>query len=139
MKSPKDILLEQHADTTPALNRIRAQVVAELREPEQRNTTKFSFFHDAWRELFWRPRRVWASLATVWAALLMISVADIRPEFPAPRAAQKPAPRLPIWEQHHNVLRAELGLPIEQRAQKTDKEKPAAIHQSRHRSRFELA
>jgi len=139
MKSPKDILLEQHADAVPALDKIRKRVVAGLTEPERQNVTVFSFLHEAWLELFWRARHVWGGLATVWALLFVLSAAESGPGSPAPQSAQSPAPSMPVWERHQNALRAELGLPVEHRAQERDTDKSATIHQSRLLRRFENA
>ncbi|MGB0578436.1 MAG: hypothetical protein ACPGVU_01925 [Limisphaerales bacterium] len=134
MKSPKDILLTQHADATRALDAIRNQVVADLRETPR--TTVAGLFAEAWSQLFWEPRKIWASLAAVWSVLLIVGATSIAVDSPAPKAAENPPPKTPVWERYHNALRAELGLPMQQRTQTTADTKPDVIHQSRNRNHF---
>lgn len=131
MKSPKEILLEQAAEATPALDRIRGSVVADLKPTTRQRTTVTGFFGQAWDQLFWQSRNIWGALATIWMALFIVSAAQIQPTPQANQTAQKSIPVRPAWERHHNALRAELGLPIKSDTEKPKSRKPAVIHQSR--------
>jgi len=91
MKNPREVLLEKHRAIQPALDRIRAEVMAAEVSTLRCNTpTPSSKFgatptrgRDAagawaiqfWQELIWPSRRIWAALATVWIGLLATNAA----------------------------------------------------------------
>ncbi len=140
MKSPKDNLLHQHADAVPALDKIREQVVADLPKPPRHRMTLASFFAEAWAQLFWQSRQVWGSLAAVWIVIFVVNSAASRTEVPVTLATVDPVKETPVWVKHHNVLRAELGLPPQQHAKKSKSAKPSAIRQeSRHQRPHAIA
>jgi hypothetical protein len=80
MKTPRDILLEQHRTTAPKLDAIRREVVKVAADVNRRkqpireltfaatltNTVRLSFL-----ELVWPCRRIWAGLAAVWILIFI--------------------------------------------------------------------
>jgi hypothetical protein len=68
MKTPRDILLEQHRNQSPALDRIRRQVIAqELRDASPTLLTTLR----AW---FTLNRAAWGSLAAAWVAIITLNI-----------------------------------------------------------------
>lgn len=124
MNSPKDILLRQHADADSSLNEVRNRIVAGLRPKTKQRFSAASFLAEAWNQLFWQSRNIWASLATVWIALLIIGSTTAQPGSIEVPVAANPAETVPPWEKHHDRLRAELGIPLRQHAQNETKQKP---------------
>jgi len=131
MKSPKEILLEQAAEATPALDRIRGNVVTDLKPPMRQRTTIVGIFVEAWDQLFWQSRNIWGALAAIWMGVLIIGAAQNHSISTTNQTARKNIPVRPAWERHHDALRAELGLPVKSDAEKRKPRKPAVIHQSR--------
>jgi hypothetical protein len=71
MKTPGQLLLEQHEAATAGLDSIRRRVIAEeLRRPPAPGRT---WVLRAWDELLWTSRGVWLGLAAVWAVMLAIN------------------------------------------------------------------
>lgn len=131
MKSPREILLEQAAEATPALDRIRGRVVNDLEPPLRQRTTIAGIFVEAWDQLFWQSRNIWGALAAIWLGLFIIGAAQNQPMPSTSQAARKNVPIRPAWERHHDALRAELGLPLKSEAEKRKPRKPTVNHQSR--------
>lgn len=106
MKTPRELLLHRHAAAVPKLDAVRAEVVGSL-QPRPAATNWFSI---AWQELFWNSRRVWASLAAVWAALLVCNVAltDRSVSAAVSVMAQLPVEEMRRLRQERAQLRAEL-------------------------------
>jgi len=84
MKSPREILLQHHRAATPALDRIRQDVLAgelgaHATTPRLENTDARDdapgFALKLWRELIWPCRQVWAALAAVWLVLGVFELA----------------------------------------------------------------
>jgi hypothetical protein len=81
MKTPREILLEQHQSNAPKLDTIRREVVRKLNNEE----TKEQSFSDVfvawllhcsktiWRELVFPSRRIWAGLATAWLLIFAVN------------------------------------------------------------------
>lgn len=101
MKTPRELLLEHHADAGPELDALRRRVIADLRPAVQPG-----WLATAWRELVWQPRLVWTGLAAVWLLIVggNVSVADPRREQAATPTTQTD------WLQHQRRLYAEFGI-----------------------------
>jgi hypothetical protein len=100
MKTPREILFKRYQTAQPQLDRLREEVVSEIRNPkaEARKIglgdvdssfgTRTSFgprtsgfgpgllraVRVVWLELIWPSRRIWAGLAVVWLALLAFNL-----------------------------------------------------------------
>jgi hypothetical protein len=82
MKTPREILLEQHRSTTPKLDAIRREAVKVAADVNRRkqpvreltfaatlaNAIRLSFL-----ELVWPCRRIWAGLATAWVLIFIVN------------------------------------------------------------------
>ena len=95
MKTPREILLSRHAQANPKLDVLRHEVVNTVAAAAKENR-EFTFAATArgwlatpFRELIWRPRWIWSSLAAIW---LVILVANIRLNADSPRLAAKTSP-----------------------------------------------
>jgi len=85
MKTPREILLEQHCAAEPRLDATRRFVIAQElggeaairfgREPAF--ATLFTRGLTAvWRELIFPSRRIWAGLAVVWMAIGLVNLSE---------------------------------------------------------------
>jgi hypothetical protein len=72
MKTPREMLLEQHQAATAKLDQIRNAVVAGL-TPQTAREPESPFVLKLWRELIWPCRRTWAGLAAVWLAIAALN------------------------------------------------------------------
>lgn len=113
MKTPRELLLERHAEATPQLDAIRQQVVADLSaRPHTITARPFGArIKMLWRELIGPARVAWGSLAAAWALIALLNLARPQPMSAAdPVAARSPMPgealRIVLAEQRQ--LRAEL-------------------------------
>src|SRR5881296_3639571 len=93
MKTPREVLLNQHRHVEPKLERMWSPVAA-VCDRRNRNTVGA---HRAplqllWRELILPCRRIWAGLACAWVLIIALHLAS--PE-PAARVAGKTAPTSP--------------------------------------------
>jgi hypothetical protein len=71
MKTPREILLEQHRSAAPKLDAIRNEVLnAERRGAEAHP----NWLVLCWRELIWPSRRIWTGLAAVWVLILAANI-----------------------------------------------------------------
>ena len=68
MKTPREILLQQHQAVAPKLDAIRAGVVAGLARPPARETI-------SWRDWLWPCPRAWTGLAAAWLVILGLNLA----------------------------------------------------------------
>jgi hypothetical protein len=81
MKTPREILLEQHQTATPKLDAIRSEVIAELNRQDaklQRGTINLASwrlggFQKIWLELIFPSRRIWTSLAVIWIFIFIFN------------------------------------------------------------------
>jgi hypothetical protein len=121
MKTPREILSEQHQAATPKLDTIRSKVVAGLNHQDTKTQSPaiylVSWFlgslNKIWLELVFPSRRVWAGLATAW--LLIIAV-NFSLRDPAPVGGQKISSPTPLMTfQQQERLLAELTGPDEWR------------------------
>lgn len=85
MKTPRELLLNQSRDATPALDRIRQRAVArlELQPPAAEEPS-------AWRALVQLGRWHWAGLGAAWLLVLLLQAAV--PSDPTPALAETPPP-----------------------------------------------
>lgn len=82
MKTPREILLARHRAAGARLDAVREAVLAQLRSEAAQAPVRTVgladfFLHLAiapWRELILPARRVWTSLAAVWAVLILVNV-----------------------------------------------------------------
>jgi hypothetical protein len=79
MKAPREILWSRHAETEPDLDALRERIVGRLR-PQPATT----WWTNAWHELLWQPRLIWAGLAAVWLVILGGNRLALRPADPTP-------------------------------------------------------
>jgi hypothetical protein len=71
MKTPREILLEQHRSAAPKLDAIRNDVLnAERRSAEAHP----NWLVLCWRELIWPSRRIWTGLAVAWVLILAANI-----------------------------------------------------------------
>jgi hypothetical protein len=87
MKSPRELLLEKHLKTTPALDAVRRRAMETLfvqEEPKPRLLWK------VWLELIMPYRRAWTGLAAIWLVVLGFSIASL--DGSQPVYAQSKAP-----------------------------------------------
>jgi hypothetical protein len=81
MRTPRELLMQQHYSAIPELDRLRQKVLAsewpELREPAKRPERNFiaAVVMKLWRELFSPCRQAWAGFAAVWVGLFVLHVA----------------------------------------------------------------
>jgi hypothetical protein len=82
MKTPREILLEQHRSVAPKLDAIRREVVGELNNEGAKTQSWAADFvswclggsKQLWLELIWPCRRIWAGLAAVWVLILAANI-----------------------------------------------------------------
>lgn len=79
MKTPRELLLEQHQQTVPALDRIRRQALRRLEQPAGSEPS-------GWRSLFTVGRWQLGGLAAAWCLVFLLNAS--RPTDPAPAAAK---------------------------------------------------
>ncbi len=113
MKTPRDILLEKHAEAAPELDAIRERVVAGMRKPTAPSIV-LGFVVNAWAQLFWRGRMAWGGIAAVWIALFFVRASALGEiELPEKKmAAEGRTMELARWIERKEQLRVELGLPV---------------------------
>jgi hypothetical protein len=137
MKTPRDILLEQHGAADPKLDAIRRKVVWEGRRvavPKFRVAGTATLPMLIWRELIWPSRRIWAGLAAVW---VLIFVFNFSQRDPAELMARKspPSPEMMLTFRQQERLLAELIGPNETQAAEPPK---PFLPQPRSEGRFEI-
>jgi hypothetical protein len=80
MKTPREILLEQHRSAAPKLDAIRREVVGGLNNKGAKAQSRATDFaasllgcsNKLWQELIWPCRRIWTGLAVVWVLLFIV-------------------------------------------------------------------
>jgi hypothetical protein len=125
MKTPRDILLEQHRSAAPKLDAIRREVVKVAADVNRRkqpvreltfaatlaNAIRLSFL-----ELIWPCRRTWAALAAVWIALFIFNASQRDKSELAARKLPPPSPEAILTFRQQEKLLAELIGPNEPQA-----------------------
>jgi hypothetical protein len=82
MKTPREILLEQHRAATLKLDAIRHEIM-------EAKFRRRNFTATLWQELIFPSRRIWSGLAAVWIALVAFNLAQ-RESIPAGRVVSAP-------------------------------------------------
>ena len=125
MKTPRDILLEQHRSAAPKLDAIRREVMKVAADFNRRkqpvreltfaaamaNAIRLSFL-----ELIWPCRRTWAALAAVWIALFIFNASQRDKSELAARKLPPPSPEAILTFRQQEKLLAELIGPNEPQA-----------------------
>jgi hypothetical protein len=81
MKTPREILLEQHRAAVPKLDAIRRAVVEELNNQDAKMQSWAVNFvasclgcsNKLWRELIFPCRRIWCGLAAAWVLIFIVN------------------------------------------------------------------
>lgn len=121
MKTPREILLEQHQAAAPKLDALRKSAVAAVCDrrlaaddaQERRSQTAATvIWLTPWRELILPSRRVWAGLAAIWLVLAIVNLSQ-RDPLPAGRvAAAAPVMDFQTQQRWLNELLADRSLPM---------------------------
>ncbi len=128
MKTPRDILLEQHRAAALQLNEIRHKVVeAEFKSagrasrlsPFERinklETGATPVLGLIWRELIFPSRRIWAGLAAIWILIFIFNVSQHDPSERMARKSPPPSPQMMLTFRQQERLLTELIGPDETR------------------------
>jgi len=137
MKTPRELLLERHAEATPQLDAIRQQLVADLsaRPRAKAARTLGAGIEMLWRQLIAPARVSWGSLAAAWTIIALLNLARPEPMSGADPAAPGPtmtgeALRVVLAEQRE--LRAELlGFEPQGAMQREPRETPSGATRPR--------
>jgi hypothetical protein len=125
MKTPREILLEQHRSAAPKLDALRQSAVAAVCDRristdcvrERRSQTAATMILGIiWRELIYPCRRTWAALAAVWMALFIFNVSQRDKAELAARKLPPPSPEAILAFRQQEKLLAEWIGPNETRA-----------------------
>lgn len=76
MKTPREILLEQHRNVTPRLEAMEPVIRAALKPAPTRVRQPGFLLLQLWQELVAPCRAVWLGLATLWLVILGLNVAS---------------------------------------------------------------
>ena len=141
MKTPREILLEQHHSAAPKLDAIRREVLAEKVTPARAGGSGalaavwFNWPAMLWRELIWPCRRIWTGLAAVWILIFVFNFSQRDPSELLARKTPTPTPEMILAFRQQERLLAELIGPNETRsAEPTPK---PFLPQPRSEGRFE--
>ena len=135
MKTPREVLFEQHQAAEPKLDAIRERVVADLAPdaPVRANRMppvmprRASALEAGWRQLWWSLRWHLAGLSAVWLAVLALSI-DQSPA-PTREVARRSVPPsrqlLAALRQNQRQLRELIGAPAAEPAPEPQKPAPS--------------
>jgi hypothetical protein len=84
MKTPREILLEQHHSAAPKLDAIRREVVAELNNKDAKTQSWADCLaswclgcsKQLWLELIFPCRRIWSGLAVTWVLIFIVNLSQ---------------------------------------------------------------
>ena len=135
MKTPREVLLEQHQAVEPKLDAIREQVVADLapdapvranRMPPVR-PRRASAPEAGWRQFLWSLRWHLAGLGASWLVVVALSIGST--PAPAPRVARQdttsPRQLLAALRENQRQLRELIEAPAAESAPKPQKPAPS--------------
>jgi hypothetical protein len=128
MKTPREILLEQHRPVKSKLDAIRSEVVAQCREGRRVAVAKSVLTYLPlllWRELIFPSRRTWAGIAAAWALILVVNFSLRDPGQGG--AAKVTAPEMMSFQEQQklvNELLADRFVPVDFDRQKTFTPRP---------------
>jgi len=76
MKTPREVLLQQHQAANSKLDRIRNDVVSQVTKTttsvEQGTFTEI--LHKSWRQLIWPKPQAWAGVAALWVLIFALKL-----------------------------------------------------------------
>ncbi len=112
MKTPREILMQQHQAASLKLDAVRAKVVAGIAPPPALGST-------SWREWLWPCPRAWTALAAAWLVILGMNLAAGKSPFhPARATVSISRQELIEWKQQQQML-AKLISPVETAGSRT--------------------
>lgn len=126
MKTPREVLLEQHQAAEPKLDAIRERVVAGLAPDAPVGAKRMppvvpgraSALEAGWRQLLWSLRWHLAGLSAAWLAVVALNIGS--PSAPAPRLARQnePSPQqlMASLRENQRQLRELIGAPAAESA-----------------------
>jgi hypothetical protein len=116
MKTPREILLEQHRSAAPKLDAIRREVLAEKVTPARAGGSGalaavwLNWPVVLWRELIWPCRRTWTALAAVWILIFIFNLSQRDKLELAARKLPPPSPEAVMaWRQQERLLAELIG------------------------------
>jgi hypothetical protein len=141
MKTPREILFDQHKNAAPKLDAIRHEVVAGLNHKDTKAQSGAANFvswclggsNKLWRELIWPCRRIWTGLAVVWLLILAVNF-SLRDNSQTIAMKSSPSPEMILTFRQQERLLAELIGQNEPRAAEPPK---LFLPQPRSERRFE--
>lgn len=113
MKTPRDLLMEQHRAAGPKLDSLRRNTVARL--SDRTSAAPGNLTHQMgslrkwvgllWRELIFPCRRTWTGLAAVWVMLYLINLGQRDQTYDSVRKQSSAAAEtLLVWRQQERLL-----------------------------------
>lgn len=119
MKTPRQILCEQHAPADVELERIQAQVLAmEFRRESKAveaaanlNAIRLLFSPAVWVEVFRPARQIWAGFALVWVAIVAVNLSMEPLNIRGAKLNSTPSSDLVVTYREQQRLLAELTEP----------------------------
>ena len=144
MKTPREILLEQHRSAAPKLDAIRREVMKVAADVNRRkqpvreltfaatlaNAIRLSFL-----ELIWPCRRIWTGLAAVWILIFVFNFSQRDPSELTARKTPPSSPEMILTFRQQEKLLAELMGPNEPQAVESSK---PLLPQPRSEGQFEI-
>jgi len=106
MKTPKQILLEEHQKMEARLMRMSEDVLAaELGRPTRAKKISLATVPlTLWNELIWPSRKTWAGLAAVWVALAIFHFSQNRQEGSAKGPEPLDGQVMAAWAEQEKML-----------------------------------
>ena len=108
MKTPREVLLERHRAAETKLNALRENVRVSAFPPADapaRQPFPVRAAFTLWRELVLPCRRVWAGLAAVWFAILLLNYCDGgSPKMPAGQTAASAPEVLMVLREQKQIV-----------------------------------
>jgi len=135
MKTPREVLFEQHQAAEPKLDAIREKVVAGLAPDAPVRATQMppvvprraSALEAGWRQFLWSLRWHLAGLSAAWLLVMTLTI-DPTPA-PRPRVARQDAPSqrqlLAALRENQRQLRELIGTPAAESAPEPQKPAPS--------------
>ena len=135
MKTPREVLLQQHQAAEPELDAIREQVVAGLATDAPVRTTRMSptapggvsTLQAGWRQFLWSLRWHLAGLSAAWLVVIALSIDS--PPAPTTRVVRQDTPSqrqlLAALRENQRQLRELIGAPAAEPAPAPQKSMPS--------------
>ena len=120
MKTPRELLLDQHRQTNARLDAIRNEVVRAMGEQPDKVTPRqvidIGFLATCWQELFVSCRRSWTGLGVAWALVVLIAAAGGFNHGGGPAGAEATPPMRQAMEAQRQLRNELLGVAVIQEA-----------------------